>query len=62
MDRMEDEYTISANTKGDIRTFDLEEMNGSAGNELQRRTSMKLSPFFNRMRPNPLNCGRSLFG
>lgn len=42
MDRMEDEYTISASTKGDIRTFDLEEINWSAGNEFQT----KLFPFF----------------
>lgn len=48
MDRMEDEYAPSLSTKGDIGTFALEEINGSASNELQRQTSMKLFSFFNR--------------
>lgn len=38
MDRMEDESTLSLSTVGDFRTFGLEEISGSAGNELQRRT------------------------
>lgn len=42
MDRVEDEYSLSPSTKGDIRTFRLEEINESAGNELQRQTSIKL--------------------
>lgn len=46
MDRMEDECTLSPSTKGDIRTFGLEEIDGSAGNELQRQTLTKLFSFF----------------
>lgn len=38
MDRIENESTLSLRTEGDIRAFGLEEVSGSAGNELLRQT------------------------
>lgn len=48
MDMMEDDCTLSLSTKSEIGTFALEEINGSADNELRKLTSMMPLPPFDR--------------